>query len=114
MSDNIRTDAIELLCTKDDFFELMNDNANLCEKVERLQAENERLREAIEYAFENAANSFLGVNFSFDAVKKLRAALEDSDDQEPHPDHCLCDDCVTLENMDERIELSRQLEVDDA
>ena len=38
MSDNIRTDKIELLCTKDDFVELMDDNASLCEQVERLTA----------------------------------------------------------------------------
>ena len=29
-------------------------------------------------------------------------------ENEPHPDHCLCDDCVTLENMEERLEISRK------
>jgi len=38
MSDNIRTDSIELLCTKDDFFELMDDNAKLCKRIEELEA----------------------------------------------------------------------------
>lgn len=33
------------------------------------------LEAAIEFAFNNAANSFMGVNFSFEAVKKLREAL---------------------------------------
>jgi hypothetical protein len=46
------------------------------ERIDELQIEVERMRGAIEYAFENASNSFLGVCFSFDAVKKLRAALE--------------------------------------
>ena len=35
-----------------------------------------KLEGAIEFAFNNAANSFMGVNFSFEAVKKLRAATE--------------------------------------
>ena len=39
MSDNIRTDAIELLCTKDDFVELMDDNARLCDQIKRLEAD---------------------------------------------------------------------------
>jgi hypothetical protein len=33
------------------------------------------LEGAIEFAFNNASNSFLGINFSFDAAKRLRAAL---------------------------------------
>lgn len=40
MSDNIRTDAIELLVTKEDFIELMDDNAKLLDEIERLTAEN--------------------------------------------------------------------------
>ncbi len=29
-------------------------------------------------------------------------------DPEPHPDHCLCDDCVTLENMDAKLAANRE------
>ena len=39
----------------------------------------------------------------------LREALANSEgENEPHPDHCLCDDCVTPENMEERLEISRK------
>ena len=41
-------------------------------------------------------------------LDKPDPATIEQEDSEPHPYHCLCDDCVTLENMDDRIELSRQ------
>ena len=37
MSDNIRTDSIDLLCTKEDFIEIMDDNANLLQRIEELE-----------------------------------------------------------------------------
>jgi len=51
-------------------------------EIERLTLRVEKLEGAIEFAFNNAANSFMGVNFSFEAVKKLRAATEQETDDE--------------------------------
>ncbi len=48
MSDNIRTDSIDLICTKEDFVELMDDNAKLCEQVKELKAENKQLQAQVE------------------------------------------------------------------
>ena len=48
MSDNIQSDAIELLCTKEDFMELMDDNAKLCDDVKRLSTEVSRLEAVID------------------------------------------------------------------
>lgn len=68
MSDNIRSDSIDLLCTKEDFIELMDDNAKQLNEITRLQSDlavsnalvnsiapdNQRLRAALKAAPEPA------------------------------------------------------------
>ena len=41
----------------------------------QLEAKVETLADAIGFALHNASNSFMGVNFQFEAVKKLREAV---------------------------------------
>jgi hypothetical protein len=53
-----------------------------CIDYEKLQARVEALEGAIEFAFNNASNSFMGVNFSFEAVKKLRESTEQESSDE--------------------------------
>jgi uncharacterized small protein (DUF1192 family) len=47
MTDKIITDSIDLIVTKQDFIELMDDNAKQLDEIERLEAERDRYREAL-------------------------------------------------------------------
>lgn len=94
---------------------------DLQEENERLKDENKALRNLIEsalgalqyyteveYADESDVQACYGLEV-MDEIDETLAKLEQIDDEEPHPDHCLCDGCVTPENMDERIEKSKAL-----
>ena len=64
MSDNIRTDKIELLATKEDFIELMDDSAKLLRRIEKLEG-----------ALREIAHPAGGENH-YHAISKAKAALE--------------------------------------
>ena len=75
------------------FCKKTHDAPEFIEILERLQARVEDL-EGMEHKYG-------------DEYFALKKAL-DGKMEEPHPDHCLCDDCVTPENMEERLEISRK------
>ena len=74
--DNIRTDAIELLCTKDDFFELMDDNAKLCEQVKAKDAEIERLRADSAKMHSEIRSMVAAWEKSQDEIERLKLKVE--------------------------------------
>ena len=80
----------------------------LRDKIAELASDLEA-QEQVAITWMNMANdASLRIEGLEDALK--RHGWESIVDSKPHPDHCLCDDCVTPENMDERIRLSGELD----
>jgi hypothetical protein len=75
--DEVVADAVKQIARlQADYNEAREEVTTYSLLLDEAQARIEALEGAIEFAFNNASNSFMGVNFSFEAVKKLRAATE--------------------------------------
>ena len=71
MGDNIRTDAIELMVTKEDFIELMDDNARLLDENKSLRA----VYEAV-LAFQNEPESTASYELLHNELDEAIAAVQ--------------------------------------
>ena len=101
----------------------INELRGLCRCADEVRcdrlAEIERLRESEQAAMDKTDEVRCQLSYANKRIAELEADLDkyktgawsnpySEGENEPHPDHCLCDDCVTLENMEERLEISRK------